>query len=61
MMESKEDGFLGLVFQQRMVSQSKVIKHGIIHRLESGGMESMGEGQLRILHHVDRGKMDDYC
>jgi len=21
----------------------------------------MGEGQLRIFHHVERGKVDDYC
>ena len=43
------------------LSQSKVLKYGTIHRLESDGMESMGEGKLRILHHVDRGKIDDYC
>jgi len=60
-MESKVDSFLDSVSKQRMVSQSKIIKHGTIHRQESGGMESMGEGKLRILHHVDRGKMANYC
>ena len=40
--------------------QSKVLKHGTIDKLESDGMESTGEGKLRILHHVDREKMDDY-
>ena len=61
MMESKKGNFLDSVSKQRMASQSKVLKYGTIYRLESDGMESMGEGKLRILHHVDRGKMDEYC
>jgi len=47
-------------FLSEDLSQSKVFENGTIYRLKSDGMESMGEGQLRILHHVDRGKMDEY-
>lgn len=43
------------------VLQSKVINHGTIYMLESDGMEFVGEGKLRILHHAGRGKVDDYC
>ncbi len=43
-----------------MVLQSRVINHGTIQKLKSGGMESVGEGKLRMLHHVDRGKLNDY-
>lgn len=43
-----------------MVLQSKVINHGTICRLELDEMESVGEGKLRILHHVDRAKVKDY-
>ena len=43
------------------VLQSKVINHGTIYMLESNGMESVGEGQLRILYHADRGKVDEHC
>ena len=55
-----EDGLLDMVSLTEGVLQSKVINHGTIYKLESDGMESVGEGQLRILHHVDKGKVDDY-
>jgi len=59
-MESNMNSFLDLVLVEE-VSQSKVLTYGTIHRLNSDGMESMGEGELRIFHHVDRGKIADYC
>jgi len=35
-------------------------QHGTICKLKSDGMGSEGEGKLRILHHADRGKVNDY-
>jgi len=40
--------------------QSRIAKHGKIFKLKSDGMGSGGEGKLRILHHADRGKVNDY-
>ena len=56
-----EDELLDMVSLTEGVLQRKVINHGTICKLESDGMGSVGEGKLRILHHVDRGKVDDYC
>lgn len=35
------------------------IYHGTICKLKSDGMDLEGEGKLRILHHADRGKVND--
>ena len=44
-----------------MASQSKVVKHGKNEGWNQIEWTQMGEGQLRILQHIERGKMDDYC
>ena len=43
-----------------MTSQSKVVKHGTIKGWNQMEWTQMDEGQLRILKHTERGKMDAY-
>jgi len=40
--------------------QSKIINHGAIFKLDLDEMESGDERQLRIFHHVNRGKVGKY-
>jgi len=55
-----EDELLDMVSLTEGVLQSKVIDHWTIFKLELGEMESGSEGQLIILHHANRGKVDEY-
>jgi len=59
-MESQMDSFMDLVSTEEVL-QSKVVMYGTIYRLESDVLESMDEGQSRILHHVDKRRMAEYC
>ena len=43
-----------------MASQSKVVKQGTNEGLKQMEWAQMGEGKLRILKHIERGKMDGY-
>jgi len=43
-----------------MASQSKVVKQGTNRDWKQMEWTQMDEGKLRILQHIERGKMDDY-
>jgi len=59
-MESKKTSFWIWFLNRGWPSQSKVVKQGTNEGLKQMEWAQMGEGKLRILKHIERGKMDGY-